>query len=174
MNYLTIADRCSIAHLCAEQGALLAYFPLDDLCLNHFCRIGKFSLVFLCRQWKIFIWNKLGRDSGLIENMRDYLISAKLFNDGNQSKNIVYTEVCEFDLSIVVPNCSGPKRAQDKVCLNSMKSDFRECLTAPMGFKVMNLTKRKLSIYRISSSLRALIFRLIKWIVQFQHHRMKY
>ena len=117
MNYLTIADRCSIAHLCAEQGALLAYFPLDDLCLKHFSRTGK--------------------DSGLIEYMRDYLISAKLFNDDNQSKTIVYTNVYEFDLSTVVPNCSGPKRAQDKVSLNSMESDFRDCLTAPMGFKVI-------------------------------------
>lgn len=68
--------------------------------------------------------------------MRDYLIAAKLFNDGIQSKTIVYTDVCEFDLSTVVPNCSGPKRAQDKVTLSTMKSDFGDCLTAPMGFKV--------------------------------------
>jgi aconitate hydratase len=42
LNYLTIADRSSIAHLCVEQGALLAYFPMDDSCLKHFSRTGKF------------------------------------------------------------------------------------------------------------------------------------
>lgn len=68
--------------------------------------------------------------------MRDYLITAKLFNDNIQQENIVYTNIYEFDLCTVVPNCSGPKRPQDKVSLNSMKSDFSECLTAPMGFKV--------------------------------------
>lgn len=68
--------------------------------------------------------------------MRDYLITAKLFNDEIQSKNIAYTNICEFDLSTVVPNCSGPKRTQDKVSLNSMKTDFSQCLTEPMGFRV--------------------------------------
>jgi len=43
LNYLTIADRSSIAHLCVEQGALLAYFPFDNLCLKHFSRTGKFD-----------------------------------------------------------------------------------------------------------------------------------
>ncbi len=77
-----------------------------------------------------------GRDSSFINQMRDYLVEAKLFNDDIQHKNIVYTDVYEFDLCTVMPNCSGPKRTQDKVSLNSMKSDFQECLTAPSGFKV--------------------------------------
>jgi len=68
--------------------------------------------------------------------MRDYLTTAKLFNDNIQHNNIIYTDIYEFDLTTVIPNCSGPKRSQDKVSLNSMKSDFYECLTAPMGFKV--------------------------------------
>ncbi|CAF4842299.1 unnamed protein product, partial [Rotaria socialis] len=115
LKYVTIADRSSIAHLCVGQGALLAYFPLDDLCLKHFSRTG--------------------RDPSFIDRLRDYLIAAKLFSDDVQHQNIVYTDVYEFDLCTVTPSCSGPKRAQDKVSLNSMKSDFQECLTAPPGFK---------------------------------------
>jgi aconitate hydratase len=124
LNYLTIADRSTIAHLCVEQDALLAYFPLDDLCLKHFSRTG--------------------RDSSFIDQMRDYLITAKLFNDDIQYKNIVYTNVYEFDLCTVTPSCSGPKRAQDKVSLSSMKSDFHDCLTAPMGFKGYNLPSNQI------------------------------
>ncbi|CAF3990680.1 unnamed protein product [Rotaria magnacalcarata] len=119
LKYVTIADRSSIAHLCVGQGALLAYFPLDDLCLKHFSRTG--------------------RDPSFIDRLRDYLIAAKLFSDDVQHQNIVYTDVYEFDLCTVTPSCSGPKRAQDKVSLNSMKSDFQECLTAPSGFKGYNL-----------------------------------
>ncbi|CAF3899779.1 unnamed protein product [Adineta steineri] len=124
LNYLTIADRSSIAHLCIEQGALLAYFPLDDLCLKHYSRTG--------------------RDPCFINKMRDYLITAKLFSDDIQHKNIVYTNVYEFDLCTVIPNCSGPKRAQDKVSLSTMKSDFQECLIAPSGFKGYNLPTEQL------------------------------
>ncbi len=84
----------------------------------------------------VYDYYSSGRDPCFIENMRDYLITAKLFSDDIQHKDIVYTDVFEFDLCSVIPNCSGPKRAQDKVSLNSMKSDFQECLTAPLGFKV--------------------------------------
>lgn len=119
LQFLSIADRSAIAHLSVEQGALLAYFPCDDSCLKHFSRSG--------------------RDDSLMENMRNYLIAAKLFSDDFEQKNVVYSDVHEFDLGTVVPNCSGPKRAQDKVSLTSMKTDFQHCLTAPTGFKGYNL-----------------------------------
>jgi len=68
--------------------------------------------------------------------MKQYLITSKLFYNETEENHIDYTDVFEFDLCSVVPSCSGPKRAQDKVALNSMKSDFQQCLTSPMGFKV--------------------------------------
>ena len=68
--------------------------------------------------------------------MRNYFIAAKLFSNDVQHENIAYTNVYEFDLCTVIPNCSGPKRTQDKVSLMSMKSDFQQCLTAPLGLKV--------------------------------------
>jgi len=120
LHFLTVADRSSIAHLCVEQGALLAYFPFDNLCLKHFSRIG--------------------RDPSFIDRMKQYLITSKLFYNETEENHIDYTDVFEFDLCSVVPSCSGPKRAQDKVALNSMKSDFQQCLTSPMGFKGFNLS----------------------------------
>jgi aconitase A len=134
LNLLTIADRSSIAHLCVEQGALLAYFPCDESCLKHFSRIGKAFVKIIFYRTLNLIYT--GRDASLIEQMRQYLISAKLFSDDNQQRNIVYSEVHEFDLCLVMPSCSGPKRAQDKVALSFMKDDFQQCLTAPSGFKV--------------------------------------
>lgn len=84
--------------------------------------------------YELFLFS--GRDPSLIEKMRDYFIAAKLFSDDVQHQQIIYSNVYEFDLSTVTPYCSGPKRAQDKVSLCSMKSDFQECLTAQQGFKV--------------------------------------
>ena len=122
-----------MAHLCVEQGALLAYFPLDDFCLKHYARTGKFPFIDHYLFSTVCI---LGQDPSLIDTIRNYLIQAQLFSDNNQHERIAYSDVYEFDLCTVVPSCSGPKRAQDKVSLCSMKSDFRECLTAPSGFKV--------------------------------------
>ncbi|CAF0901250.1 unnamed protein product [Adineta ricciae] len=132
LSYLTIADRSSMAHLCVEQGALLAYFPLDDFCLKHYARTGQ--------------------DPSLIDTIRNYLVQAQLFSDNIQHEHIVYSDVYEFDLCTVVPSCSGPKRAQDKVSLCSMKSDFRECLTAPSGFKGYNLSVDQLDCSTTISS----------------------
>lgn len=134
LKYLTINDRSSIAHLCVEQGALLAYFPVDDLCLKHFSRTG-IKIVLSFNENPMIILS-LGRDESFIDQMRLYLTAAKLLSDDVQHQNIIYSNVFEFDLCTVVPSCSGPKRAQDKVSLNSMKSDFQECLTAQTGFKV--------------------------------------
>ena len=78
----------------------------------------------------------VGRDESLIDQMRHYLIAAKLFSDDLQHEKIVYSNVYEFDMCTVAPYCSGPKRPQDKVSLCSMRSDFQQCLVAPNGFKV--------------------------------------
>lgn len=61
VKYLAIADRSSIAHLCVEQGALLAYFPWDESCLDHFSRIGKSSFSHLhCLKYVRFIEYRSG------------------------------------------------------------------------------------------------------------------
>ena len=133
LNSLSIADRSSIAHLCVEQGALLAYFPWDDSCLKHFSRTGKIPPSLFGARLHVVC---LGRHASVIEQMRKYLKAAKLFSDDMEQQSIVYSEVFEFDWSSVTPFCSGPKRAQDKIALATMKSDFQDCLTAPSGFKV--------------------------------------
>jgi len=47
-----------------------------------------------------------------------------------------HIQVYELDLSTVVPCCSGPKRPHDLVSLLDMKSDFTQCLSSKLGFKV--------------------------------------
>lgn len=38
-------------------------------------------------------------------------------------------QVVELDLGTVVPSMSGPKRPHDRVPVQNMKADFRQCLT---------------------------------------------
>ena len=44
------------------------------------------------------------------------------------SKEVVYSEYLELDLSTVVPSISGPKRPQDRIELSSSKDQFRKDL----------------------------------------------
>ena len=47
-------------------------------------------------------------------------------------------QVIELDLGSVVSCCSGPKRPHDRVSVADMKTDFTECLSNKIGFKVRN------------------------------------
>jgi len=50
----------------------------------------------------------------------------------------------ELNLDDVKPCVSGPKRPHDRVEVAKMQEDFKECLTAPVGFKGFNIAEDKL------------------------------
>ena len=56
-----------------------------------------------------------------------------------------FTQVVELDLCSVVASCSGPKRPHDRVPISTMKADFANCLTSPIGFKASVLTIAQLT-----------------------------
>lgn len=41
---------------------------------------------------------------------------------------VFFFKVVQFSLSSIIPYVSGPKRSQDRVAVNNMKSDFQACL----------------------------------------------
>ena len=53
-------------------------------------------------------------------------------------------EVMELDLGTVLPCVSGPKRPHDKVQLSELSADFKNCLSAPVGFKGFNIANENL------------------------------
>ena len=72
-----------------------------------------------------------GRKSEQIELVEAYYREQGLFRD-TDSPQPEYTETLELDLGSVVPSLAGPKRPQDRVALNEMKSVFQKALTAPV------------------------------------------
>lgn len=50
----------------------------------------------------------------------------------------------ELDLSSVKPSLSGPKRPHDRVDMDNMQNDFRQCLTNPVGFKGFGIDEGQL------------------------------
>lgn len=127
VSELSIADRATIANMCPEYGATIAFFPPDNTALNYL--------------------EQTGRDSQAIQYTEVYLKAVKLFRQDylNSSEDPVYTQVVELDLNTITPSLSGPKRPQDRVPVSDMKTDFEQCLTNKVGFKGYGISSDNLS-----------------------------
>ncbi|KFQ64728.1 Iron-responsive element-binding protein 2, partial [Phaethon lepturus] len=116
VSQLSVADRTTIANMCPEYGAILSFFPVDNVTLKHL--------------------KHTGFDKAKLEVMEAYLKAVKLFrNDESSSGEPEYSQVVQISLSSIIPYVSGPKRSQDRVAVNNMKSDFQACLNEKSGVK---------------------------------------
>jgi aconitate hydratase len=111
LDSMSLPDRALVANMSPEYGATMGYFPVDAETLRYM-RLS-------------------GRPEDLIALTETYCRAQGLFRDEN-SPEPEYTETLELDLGSVVPSMAGPKRPQDRVALNDMKSVFQKALTAPV------------------------------------------
>ncbi|POI31166.1 hypothetical protein CIB84_005083 [Bambusicola thoracicus] len=119
VSQLSVADRTTIANMCPEYGAILSFFPVDNVTLKHL--------------------RHTGFDEAKLEVMEAYLKAVKLFRNGeSSSREPEYSQVVQISLSSIVPHVSGPKRSQDRVAVNDMKSDFQTCLNEKIAAEKQN------------------------------------
>ena len=109
---LSLADRATIANMAPEYGATCGFFPVDEVTLDYL-RLS-------------------GRDADHIDNVRRYYKAQGLFHTAD-TPDPSFTDTLSLDLSTVVPSLAGPKRPQDRITLDNMKSAFETSLTAPVG-----------------------------------------
>ena len=110
LDNLSLPDRALVANMSPEYGATMGYFPVDTETLRYM-RLS-------------------GRKADQVALVEAYCRAQGLFRDGDTPEP-EYTECLELDLGSVVPSMAGPKRPQDRVALNNMKSVFKNALTAP-------------------------------------------
>ena len=104
--HLPVQDRATIANMSPEYGATCGFFPVDERTIEYL--------------------HETGRDGELIEIVERYTKEQYLFN--TYRKGLIYSDVIEVDLSDVRPSTSGPKRPQDRITLDKLKSRVREFL----------------------------------------------
>jgi aconitate hydratase len=122
---LSIADRATIANMCPEYGATVGFFPVDSRSLDYL--------------------RQTSRDEKVIAYVKKYMETVDMLRDfSNSAQDPTFSSVYELDLSTVVPSLSGPKRPHDRVAAADMKTDFRACLSNPVGFKGFGLPGDKL------------------------------
>lgn len=146
VDQLSMADRITIANMCPEYGALVAFFAFDHKTAQYLIQTG--------------------HNEKTVELISKYLKSVQLFRENNNNNNtnndsthslndefstskVVYSEVYELDLSTIVPCVSGPKRSLDKISLAELKTEFLKSLTSPAGFNGFGLNEESAQRKRV-------------------------
>ncbi|MDX5318284.1 MAG: aconitate hydratase, partial [Actinomycetes bacterium] len=101
-----LANRATIGNTSPEFGSTAAIFPIDDVTLDYLRLTGR-----------------TGAQVALVEA---YARQQGLWHD--PSREPVYSEYLELDLSTVVPSIAGPKRPQDRIRLADAKQAFEAVL----------------------------------------------
>ena len=98
-----LANRATIGNMSPEFGSTAAMFPVDDVTLDYL--------------------RLTGRDEQTVALVEAYAKEQSLWHD--PSRELVFSEYMELDLSTVVPSIAGPKRPQDRILLSEAKQQFQ-------------------------------------------------
>jgi aconitate hydratase len=109
---LSVTDRATIANMAPEYGATMGFFPVDDKTLEYF--------------------EGTGRTEDEIEAFAAYFKAQGMFGIP-KAGDIDYSQSLELDLSSVMPSLAGPKRPQDRIDLDRVKSTFTTLFAKPVA-----------------------------------------
>lgn len=119
MENLSLADRSTIANMAPEYGATCGFFPVDKETLKYL--------------------KLTGRKDEQIALVEAYLKANDMFYTSD-AEEPVYTNIIELDLSTVETSLAGPKRPQDRICLDDMQEAFVKSISSPAGNSGHGLT----------------------------------
>jgi len=105
LQYLSLADRATIANMAPEYGATCGIFPIDAEAVRYL--------------------HLSGRSDEQIALVEAYAKAQGMWHDAD-SPHATYSAVLELDMGSVLPSLAGPKRPQDRVLLSDMQCNFRE------------------------------------------------
>lgn len=109
---LAITDRATIANMAPEYGATMGFFPVDEKTCEYLTATG--------------------RTAEQVEAFRNYYKAQGMFGIPKNG-DCDYSQLLELDLSVVKPSVAGPKRPQDKILLDNLKSTFAALLSKPVA-----------------------------------------
>jgi aconitate hydratase len=120
---LALPDRATIANMAPEYGATMGFFPVDERTIAYF--------------------EGTGRTKAEIDAFESYFRAQGLFGVP-AAGDIDYSSVVTLDLDSVVPSLAGPKRPQDRIDLDKVKSTFAELFSKPPAENGFNQPAAKL------------------------------
>ena len=108
---LTVPDRATIANMAPEYGATMGFFGIDEETVAYL--------------------RGTGRTEELCQTVENYYKAQGLWGIPEERDAIEFTQVVDLDLANVKPGVAGPKRPQDRIDLDNLKTKWEELLTKP-------------------------------------------
>jgi len=108
LSNLSLADRATLGNMAPEYGATAGLFPVDDETLEYL--------------------RLTGRSEDQIELVERYCKEQGLFRT-DETPDPEFNELLELDLSTVEPSVAGPRRPQDRVALEKVRTVFRSAFS---------------------------------------------
>jgi len=109
---LSVTDRATIANMAPEYGATMGFFPVDETTVE-------------------FMKNT-GRTADEVDAFEAWFKAQNLFGIP-KAGDIDYSQMLELDLSTIMPSLAGPKRPQDRIDLDKVKSTFATLFSKPVA-----------------------------------------
>lgn len=129
---LGVTDRATIANMAPEYGATMGFFGIDEKTCDYMLATG--------------------RPAEHVDAFRNYYTAQGMFGipAAGQCR---YSTVLELDLATVGASVAGPKRPQDRIQLDGLKSKFTDLLEQPVPANGFNVPKEKVAErYPVSDS----------------------
>ena len=123
LSAMSLPDRATIANMAPEYGATVGFFPVDAETLRYLERTNR------------------GDAAKLTEA---YCRAQGLFRTDDMAEP-TFTDTLELDLGTVEASLAGPKRPQDRVALQDVKTSFAKGLVAPVKERGFGLTDAELA-----------------------------
>jgi len=108
---LSLPDRATIANMAPEYGATMGFFGIDEITTGYL--------------------EGTGRSPELCTTVENYYKAQGLWGIPTDRDALQFSQIVDLDLSTVKPGVAGPKRPQDRIELDSLKSKWASLLTGP-------------------------------------------
>ncbi|HUO83648.1 MAG TPA: aconitate hydratase [Thermoanaerobaculia bacterium] len=120
---LSLADRATISNMSPEYGATMGFFPVDEESARYLASTG--------------------RTEAQVDAFRSYFKAQGMFGMPGRDQ-CDYTRILDLDLAGVRTSVSGPKRPQDRINLEELKTQFHDLLTRPFNDGGYGLTEEEI------------------------------
>ncbi len=108
---LSLPDRATIANMAPEYGATMGFFGIDEITIGYLAGTG--------------------RSPELCTTVENYYKAQGLWGIPTERDALEFSQVVDLDLSVVKPGVAGPKRPQDRIDVDALKSQWAALLTGP-------------------------------------------
>lgn len=108
---LSLPDRATIANMAPEYGATMGFFGVDEITTGYL--------------------RGTGRSEELCQTVENYYKAQGLWGIPTEKDALDFSQVVELDISSVKPGVAGPKRPQDRIDVDALKTKWAEILAAP-------------------------------------------